>query len=99
MQMTVADPLFRMQMPAFDPVSTQAWMRLIKAVALSFLLHLALLVGLPVNPTGGDPQRISTITARLEPVVAEKEAVHAEPAAIAPIAPPLTADRTANSAE
>jgi len=44
MRMDAAQTLFRVQMPAFDPVSTRAWMRLIKAVVFSFLLHLALLV-------------------------------------------------------
>ncbi len=75
MRMDAAENLFRAQMPAFDPVSTRAWMRLIKAVVLSFLLHLALLVGIPVNPTGGVPQMVSTITARLEPASADSEPV------------------------
>ncbi len=66
--------LFRVETPAFDPVTTRAWMRLIKAFTLSFLLHIALLVGLPVNPTGGVPQMVSTITARLEPVAVNTEA-------------------------
>ena len=52
---------------SFDAVSMQAWSRLLKAGAVSFLLHAVLLVGLPVNPTGGVPQVVSTITARLEP--------------------------------
>lgn len=56
---------------SFDAVSTQAWARLLKACAVSFLLHVVLLVGLPVNPTGGVPQVVSTITARLEPAAAE----------------------------
>jgi hypothetical protein len=56
MRMEAAHTLFQVQVPSFDPISTRAWMRLIKAVVLSFLLHLALLVGLPVNPTGGVPQ-------------------------------------------
>lgn len=51
---------------SFDAVSTQAWARLLKACAVSFLLHVVLLVGLPVNPTAGVPQVVSTITARLE---------------------------------
>ena len=73
MRMDAAEALFRVQIPAFDPVSTRAWMRLIKAVMLSFMLHLALLVGIPVNPTGGVPQMVSIITARLEPVSADSE--------------------------
>jgi protein TonB len=75
MRMDAAHTLFRVQMPAFDPVSTRAWMRLIKAVVFSFLLHLALLVGIPVNPTGGVPQMVSVITARLEPASADSEPV------------------------
>jgi hypothetical protein len=50
-RMEAAHTLFQVHVPSFDPISTRAWMRLIKAVVLSFLLHLALLVGLPVNPT------------------------------------------------
>jgi protein TonB len=99
MQMTAANPLFQVQMPAFDPVSTQAWMRLIKAVALSFLLHLALLVGLPVNPTGGEPQRISTITARLEPVAAERESLRADPVAVNSLDSSPAAGKTLKPAE
>ena len=43
-----------------------AWPRLICAVLLSVLLHLIIL-GVPVNPTGGVPQVVSTLQARLEP--------------------------------
>jgi protein TonB len=50
-----------------DVVSKQAWLRLFAACALSLLLHVALLVGVPVNPTGGLPKVVSMITARLEP--------------------------------
>src|SRR3954462_11651560 len=99
MQMTAADSLHRVQVPSFDAVSTQAWMRLVKAVALSFLLHLALLVGLPVNPTGGDPQRLSTITARLEPVAAQSEPLRADPAAVDPIAPTPPVEKAPKPAE
>src|SRR3954464_6902573 len=99
MQMTAADSLHRVQVPSFDPVSTQAWMRLIKAVALSLLLHLALLVGLPVNPTGGEPQRVSTITARLEPVAADSEPVSVGPVAVEPMATSPIAEKTAKPAE
>ncbi|MDB5808590.1 MAG: hypothetical protein JWN94_712 [Betaproteobacteria bacterium] len=74
-------------------------MRLIKAVALSFLLHLALLVGLPVNPTGGEPQRISTITARLEPVAAERESLRADPVAVNPLDSSPAAEKTPKPAE
>ena len=50
-----------------DPVSKQAWSRLLVACSLSLLLHLALLAGIPVNPAGGVPDVVSTIYARLEP--------------------------------
>ena len=45
-----------------------AWPRLLLACILSALLHLMVL-GVPVNPTGGETQVISTIQARLEPAV------------------------------
>ena len=51
---------------SFADVSTQAWSRLIKACALSFVLHVTLLIGIPVNPTGGLPGVVSVIIARLE---------------------------------
>ena len=54
-----------------DAVSKQAWLRLCLASALSLLLHVTLLAGLPVNPTGGLPKIISMITARLEPAATE----------------------------
>ena len=41
--------------------------RLFLACALSLLLHVALIAGLPVNPTGGLHTVISVITAHLEP--------------------------------
>jgi protein TonB len=104
MRMDTAPTLFRVQMPVFDPVSTRAWMRLIKAVVLSFLLHLALVVGIPVNPTGGVPQMVSTITARLEPASADSEPV-ADSVDVVPEAmpaprtekPPKPADPTAEA--
>jgi protein TonB len=73
--MEAARPFFPLSAPAFDPVTTRAWMRLIKAFALSFLLHVALLIGMPVNPTGGVPQTVSTITARLEPATLDTQVV------------------------
>lgn len=63
-----------------DVVSKQAWLRLFAACALSLLLHVALLVGVPVNPTGGVPKVVSMITARLEP--AAPEASDVAPAAV-----------------
>jgi protein TonB len=84
---------------SFDGVSTQAWSRLLKACVLSFLLHVMLLVGIPVNPTGGVPQVVSTITARLEPAVADSAPV-AESAALVPEpAPAPVADNPQKSTE
>ncbi len=45
----------------------QAWSRLLVACALSMLLHLAILLGISINPTGGAVGVVSIITARLEP--------------------------------
>ena len=73
--MEAAGTLFRVPSMPSDADSTRAWMRLVKAVAASFLLHVALLVGIPVNPTGGVPQMVSTLTARLEPAAPPSEAV------------------------
>ena len=50
-----------------NPDLKQPWARLLVACSLSLLLHLALLVGIPVNPTGGAPNVVSTIYARLAP--------------------------------
>ena len=51
------------------PVSAlkQNGSRLLVACSLSLLLHLALLLGIPVNPTGGVLQVVPPIYARLEP--------------------------------
>lgn len=85
--MEAAQTVFEVPAPAFDPVTTRAWMRLVKAFALSFLLHVVLLIGMPVNPTGGDPQRVSTITARLEPATVSTETVAVDVAAVPVIIP------------
>jgi len=50
-----------------DAVSKRARPRLVAACGLSLLFHVTLLVGIPVNPTGGLPKVVSVITARLEP--------------------------------
>ena len=50
-----------------DSALKQNWSRLLVACSLSLLLHLALLLGIPVNPTGGVPQVVPPIYARLEP--------------------------------
>jgi periplasmic protein TonB len=52
----------------------QDWSRLLVACLLSLLLHLALLLGIPVNPTGGSPNTVATIYARLEPAADSKPA-------------------------
>ncbi len=60
---------------AVIPVSAlkQNWSRLLVACSLSLLLHLALLLGIPVNPTGGVPHVVPPIHARLEPAVSEPQ--------------------------
>ncbi len=50
-----------------DSARKQNWSRLLVACTLSLLLHLALLLGIPVYPTGGVPQVVHLIYARLEP--------------------------------
>lgn len=40
---------------------------MLAACALSLLLHLTLLLGIPVNPIGGAPGAVTTVYARLEP--------------------------------
>lgn len=50
-----------------DSALKQNWSRLLVACTLSLLLHLALLLGIPVYPTGGVPQAAHPIYARLEP--------------------------------
>lgn len=50
-----------------DSALKQNGSRLLVACTLSLLLHLALLLGIPVYPTGGVPQAVHPIYARLEP--------------------------------
>ena len=61
--------MLTMATPAAIPVSAlkQSWSRLLVACSLSLLLHLALLLGILVYPTGGVPQVVQPIYARLEP--------------------------------
>jgi len=54
-------------MSSVDSALKQNWSRLLVACTLSLLLHLALLLGIPVYPTGGVPQVVHPIYARLEP--------------------------------
>src|SRR4051812_7762603 len=86
---------FQAHLPAFDPVATRAWMRLIKAAGVSFLRHVALRVGLRVNPTGGVPEVVSTITARLEPATNTEDASVADNVAVVvpEVMPPPVADK------
>jgi protein TonB len=55
---------------AFDE---QPSIRLLIAIAMSLLLHLALLIGIRVNPTGGVPQASTVISARLESTPTEPQ--------------------------
>jgi len=52
---------------ANDPVSKQVWYRLLVACALSLLLHLALLFGVPIGPSRGVIDGVTMLFARLEP--------------------------------
>ena len=100
MPMDAADTLLLpVRAPPVDPVATQAWLRLLKAAVLSFLLHLALLVGIPVNPTGGVPQLVSTITARLEPTAPASDAVAEILATVPDSAPAPAAENLQKPAE
>ena len=78
----------------FEDVTTQAWSRLIKACALSFVLHVMLLIGIPVNPTGGVPGTVSVITARIEAAAPADESAAEQvtllPADAAQAAPPAS---------
>ena len=68
---------------AFDAVSKQTWSRLFVACALSVLLHVTLLAGIPVNPTGGLPKVVSTITVRPETAAPAPAPSNDTPAAMA----------------
>jgi protein TonB len=75
-----------------DSAAAGAWPRLLLACVLSGMLHLIVL-GVPVNPTGGMPNAISTIQARLEPGASDEEPMAAaEEAVAAPNAAPRIAD-------
>ena len=54
-----------------EPVSRPARLRLLIAFTLSLVLHVVLLLSVPVNPTGGMPDVVATIYARLEPATPE----------------------------
>ncbi len=66
-----------------EPDSRQARLRLLLACGVSVLLHLMLLLGVPVNPTGGLPNAAPTLTARLESAAAEATAESESPPGIA----------------
>jgi protein TonB len=88
-----------------DAVSKRARPRLVVACGLSLLLHVTLLVGIPVNPTGGLPKVVSVITARLEPAApaalgsppatteGESVAERVAPVAADPVAPEIAGTR------
>lgn len=81
-----------------DFVAANAWPRLVAACLLSLMLHVIVL-GVPVNPTGGVPNVVSAIQARLEPTVTEDGDVNVLPEEAAPLtaeAPvAATAEKTA----
>jgi protein TonB len=88
-----------------DAVSKRARPRLVMACGLSLLFHVMLLVGIPVNPTGGLPKVVSVITARLEPAASaliegppvttegEFAAERVAPVAADPAVPPIAGRR------
>jgi protein TonB len=73
-----------------EPVSRRARLRLLVAFTLSLVLHVVLLLSVPVNPTGGMPNVVATIYARLEPAMPEP-AVNGEPPPDATLIPADTA--------
>ena len=67
-----------------DSALKQDWSRLLVACSLSLLLHLALLLGVPVNPTGGVSNAAATIYARLEPSANSEPQLKPQEAALTP---------------
>ena len=69
-----------------------AWPRLLLACLLSALLHLMIFL-LPVNPTGGTPQLVSTIQARLEDMAeSDRETAVAQEEVAVPAPAPLSTE-------
>lgn len=62
----------------------QDWSRLLVACLLSLLLHLALLLGVAVNPTGGASNAAATIYAWLEPAANSGPLLNPREAALTP---------------
>lgn len=73
-----------------EPVARRVRLRLLVAFTLSLVLHVALLLSVPVNPTGGMSSVVATIYARLEPATPEP-AVNSEPPPDATLIPADTA--------
>ena len=67
-----------------DSALKQDWSRLLVACSLSLLLHLALLLGVPANPTGGVSNAAATIYARLEPAANSEPQLKPQEAALTP---------------
>lgn len=79
--------------------SGAAWQRLLLACLFSALLHLVL-IGIPVNPTGGVPNVVSTIQARLEPAtIDEVSAAAAAEATVQSEALPAVSENAKAAAE
>ncbi len=74
-----------------ETVAAGVWPRLLLACLLSVMLHLIVL-GVPVNPTGGVPNVISTIQARLEPTMTADGDAASPPEDVALAAAPQTAE-------
>lgn len=76
-----------------DPALNRAWARLLVAVALSLTVHLVLLLEIPINPTGGVPDVVSTINARLE-AASEMPAETAVEPPLPDVTPDATPDKS-----
>jgi hypothetical protein len=76
------------------PGADSVWPRLLLACLLSALLHLIIFL-VPVNPTGGTPQLVSTIQVRLEDTAeSDRETAVTQEEAAAPAPAPLSAEAT-----
>ena len=76
------------------PGADSVWPRLLLACLLSALLHLIIFL-VPVNPTGGTPQLVSTIQVRLEDTAeSDRETAVTQEEAAAPAPAPLSTEAT-----
>jgi protein TonB len=78
--------------------SRRSQLRLLVAFTLSLALHVVLLLSVPVNPTGGIPDVVATLYARLEPATPEPAAM-SEPPRNATLVPDAAAVPPAKTVE